>query len=100
LNIQKEPSRWTRDEAELFQDLLKNPVLQRAVSHVAFSRPSLLSGADINQTALRAAEVAGFEKALATFLSLQEPPPKEESPRAEAYPDLDDDSKWEPPIKQ
>ena len=80
--------------SRITRQFLESPVGSLFWAHLGEARGQLATGVtDINAVALRAAEVAGFETALRTVLSLAEPP-KAVSDMPDNYPPLDDDTKW------
>lgn len=91
------PPNWSKDNAALLRQFLDGGTGQLFLATLAAQRPALSSHETLESVALRSKLVSGYEAALANILSLAEPPKdelavKEES---EAYPDLDDDKKWE-----
>lgn len=88
---------WTKDAADLLRQFLNTPAGQAFLAHVAEARPPLpLGGNSLEAAALAGATAAGYEHAFRTILSLAEPP-IEPAAVVEAYPSLDDDSKWNNP---
>jgi hypothetical protein len=93
------PSEWNADAAALLAQFLETGVGKLFLAQVAVQRPSLFRTAsgvpsDANLFALRASEVAGYERALDTILTLASPPANA-AKVIENYPPLDDEKAWE-----
>lgn len=93
LSPPKAPNDWTSEHAQNLKAVLESDVMKLALGWVLFRAPKLLDGADVNKTLVASGEVKGFSNAIAELFSLTvEQPPEVKPP--EAYPDIDDDSKW------
>lgn len=77
----------------MWKSFLNSETGQRLLPKLAESAPILFDGTDVNKTLVRNGELRGYQEALHTLLSLAEPPP-ETVPSSDAFPRLDDDSKW------
>lgn len=87
-------SPWTDSAAALLKQWLEGDLGQLFLAHVTSARPGLLMGSnDINATALRGAEAAGFESCVNRIFSLAVPPAKETTV-PNGYPDPEDDAHW------
>lgn len=87
-------SLWSSSSAALLRQYLETDAGQVFLAHLSSHRPGLLVGSgDVNSVALKAMEVAGFEKCFNTIL-LAAQPPQEEQKSQESFPELEDDSKW------
>jgi hypothetical protein len=93
-----EPPRWTADAAALLEQFLHTPTGRVFLAQIAAERPSLSgSASDVNEVALQAKLVRGYELAIDRIMSLTQPPPSENSgslQHSENYPPLDDDAAW------
>lgn len=90
------PPGWNADAAALLKQFLDSPVGGVFLAHLASHRPSFHPTTDLNSVALQAKEIAGFERAINTIIQLSEPPElTNDQPKiSDAYPDLDDETKW------
>lgn len=84
---------WSTDDVLLWRNFLDSEVGRRLIPKLAESAPILLDGADVNKTLVRNGELRGYQDAIRTLLALSEVTP-EVAPSADAYPPLDDDSRW------
>jgi hypothetical protein len=92
--MNRQPPVWNKDAAALLKQFIESPVGETFLANLTFIRPALLVGTpDPNAVALRASQVAGYEQCMNAIFTLMEPP-TEEVQLSEAYPPLDDDSRW------
>lgn len=87
--------KWDSADAAALRQLLQSELFQRALVLVAqFDSPALLDGSDVNKTLVASGRAQGFSDALSALfrLTIEQPP---ETVLPEAYPNLDDDSKWQ-----
>lgn len=91
-----EPPEFTSDHRKQLQDFLESDAGQVALAWIVHNAPQLLDGGDVNKTLVASGEVKGYHKALSELISLTyEKPGKSSDTASEAFPDLEDDSKWE-----
>lgn len=88
-----EPRPWNKDSAALLKQFLHTGTGRNFLLQLGFYRPAYGPGSVVEQTALQARFVAGYEFAVNHILSLAEPPP-EALRTPEQYPPLEDDSAW------
>jgi len=87
-------SEWNSEDAKLLRDLLENSTFGKAIAFVLDQAPKLLDGSDVNKTLVASGKVDGYNEALQNLFRLtHEQPPT--TPESEAYPSLDDESKWD-----
>jgi hypothetical protein len=85
---------WSDSSASLLRRYLETDAGQLFLAQLTSNRPSLITDSrDINKVALKASEVAGFEKCVNLIFSLAKPQ-EEEQPPLVSLPPLDDDSQW------
>lgn len=92
------PSAWSKANSELLAQFLQGGTGQLFLATLAVQRPALGGPDSVESVALRAKLVEGYERAIATILSLTEDPSKTEvavNRTDEEYPDLDDNQAWE-----
>jgi hypothetical protein len=92
--IGNEPSKWNADAATLLRQFLNSKIGKVFLQQMGWKRPSFYQGLSLEETALQAKFVAGYEGAIANLLDLAQPPESDEKISIEQYPDIDDDSKW------
>lgn len=86
--------KWDSSDASLLRQMLESDVFQRALKlAVLLDSPNLLDGTDVNKTLVASGRVQGFHEAFSALFRLTVEQPKEAA-LPEAYPSLDDDSKW------
>ncbi len=89
-------SPWNKDASELFAQFLRTGAGELFLAQLSLARPALSTGTEtLEQTALRAREVAGFETCYREILRMAQPPLEQDRTAANAFPDIDDDEKWE-----
>jgi len=91
--FQKDEPKWTSEEAKILRDFLTSEVGGKMLTLVELRTPVLLDGGDVNKSLVRSGEHKGYEDALTFLTSLVHTEP-EQPVAEEAYPSLDDDSKW------
>jgi hypothetical protein len=84
---------WTSTEAKELRSFLTSDTGVKVLTLCAFESPPLFDGADVNKSLVRSGEHKGFERAIEFLTSLVHTEP-EKPEVAEAYPSLDDDTKW------
>lgn len=94
MQILREPPLWNADAAGLLKDFLESTVGQVFLANLAAGRPDFLPNADLNATALRACEIAGYEKCVSNLLHLTEAPKELTETASSAYPPIDDEENW------
>lgn len=87
------PQEWNSEHAAALKAVLESDIVKLALQWVAFHGPKLLDGTDVNKTLVASGEVKGYSNAIKELFSLTREQPAEVQP-PEAYPSLDDDSKW------
>jgi hypothetical protein len=93
--VSKEASPWNKDAAALLNQFFETATGQLFLAHMASGRPALLTNHDnVNAVAIRASEVAGYERAINKIFSLAVPP-VEEHQNHNPYPDLDNEAAWD-----
>jgi hypothetical protein len=90
---------WNKDASELLKQFLGSGCGQSFLANLIAARPVLhQNSGDVNDVALRAQLVAGYEQALSNIIALTEPVDPENNPTAhENFPDLDlpeGDPRW------
>lgn len=87
--------KWDSADAAELRAVLQSELFQKALILISqLDAPSLLDGSDVNQTLVASGRVQGFSEAISALFRLTvEAPAEIKTP--EAYPSLDDDSKWE-----
>lgn len=86
---------WGPEDAEWFRSLLATERGQRLLERLTFYRPALaLPSASAELTAQTAQLVSGYEKCVSEFLALRRADDAKEKAPVEAYPPLDDPTKW------
>lgn len=95
MNFFDTPPNWGADEAAWWRSVLETPVGVKLLQRLAAFRPSLpLPSGDPNFAAQHAMYAAGYEAAVRELFDLRKAPESEVKSPPEAYPDLDDDTKW------
>lgn len=94
MQILRDPPLWNADAAGLLKDFLESTVGQVFLANLAASRPDFFPNADLNATALRACEIAGYEKCVSALLRLTEAPKEPVQTESNSYPSIDDEEKW------
>lgn len=84
---------FTPDDVSRWRAFLETPTGMRLLPKLVESAPALLDGKDVNQTLVRNGELRGFQLAVRELLNLTEIPQVLTTP-TDAYPPLDDDTKW------
>lgn len=87
---------WSSDDALALRAFLQSDTGQRALHHLAESAPALLDGSDVNKTLVASGCVKGFSDAINALISLTVETPESITPVKSAFPDLDDESSWNP----
>jgi hypothetical protein len=86
---------WNASAIALLRQYLDSDAGKVFLAQLASRRTALMTGSDnLNAVALRATEVAGYEKCINTILQLAEPLKPELATHSEQYPDLDDETAW------
>ena len=96
MELKSVPAAWDSEDAAVWsQFLTATRAGQRLFPRLLSVAPALLDGADVNKTLVRNGELRGFQSALRELIVIQgnEPQPQRD-PISDAYPSLDDDSKW------
>lgn len=102
--IQLNEPQWDSIDASALRDFLRSETGQRVVANLLYARPTFMaSNAHPHKSFACSREIHGYEQAVKKLLSLIE---AEEQPlsatlnsqAAPVYPDLDDDSQWQPEI--
>lgn len=87
--------KWDSADAAALRQLLQSDLFQKALFLISqYDAPVLLDGTDVNKTLVASGRVQGFSEAISALfrLTMEQPP---ETVLPEAYPSLDDDSKWQ-----
>lgn len=87
---------WNSDDASNLKNFLASKTGERLLVHLGESVPELLSSGEINAILIRSGEVKGGSTLLAQLVSLTVETPESLTPVKSAFPDLDDESAWNP----
>lgn len=96
-NLRRVPDQpeWSVDDALNLRNFLDSTSGRRSIEWLRFLSPQLLDGSDVNRTLVASGEVKGYNSALDLLFMLTRENPSEKPEEPEAYPSLDDDSKWD-----
>lgn len=87
---------WGADEAQWWRSIVDTPLGVKLMQRLAYFRPSLPPpSGDSNFAAQHAMFVAGYEAAVRELFDMRKASESEVKSPPEAYPDLDDNTKWQ-----
>lgn len=85
---------WISENASELKSFIASDTGQKLLELLSYNAPNLLDGGDVNKTLVASGKLDGFMSAVDFILGLRTHRPPEATPKADAYPSLDDDSKW------
>lgn len=88
--------KWDSSDAKELRLFFESPVGSRMLDHLIYTKPASYDGPNGNQMIAAAKKIEGYEEALNNLVNLIKEQPLQPTEQ-ETYPNLDDDSKWNPP---
>lgn len=88
-----EPDNWDSINAGELRNFLESNTGILTLRWLIHQSPDLLDGSDVNKSLVASGQVKGYDAAINNLFSLTKVQPAEVT-LAEAYPAIDDDSKW------